>query len=417
MLEPIEGDLTRLLQELVRADTVAIPPDGNENAGQVVLEEFLRAHGVECESYDTGFLAESDHPCRRLDRHYAGRKNLIARVPGTGRGRRLLFNGHMDTVPPGRDPWTDGPWSGAIRNGRLYGRGSFDMKGGLAAQFGVACALRKAGVRLGGDVLCESVVDEEWGGGGGTLAARLRGDNADACVIPEGTQLVVALATRGGVVVDLVCEAGDPTAYFSTDEVVSPAIPVGRLLGWVDGWVERRRQIPRGEAYASFPDPAPVQVLAVEANTTARELPYSVPLTATVRMYFQFLPYEEPVEVMTEVRASLDRFCADDPFFRVYPPQWKPAFDPPLKGHELAPTHPWSRCFIECATESLGRRPEVTAAPYPCDAFLAHREFGIPTLLFGPCGGGAHNADEYVEIRSMFDTAASLLTSALVWCA
>src|SRR5512134_2497305 len=236
MLEPIEGDLTRLLQELVRADTVAIPPDGNENAGQVVLEEFLRAHGVECESYDIGFLAECDHPCRRRDRNYAGRKNLIARVPGTGRGRRLLFNGHMDTVPPGRDPWTDGPWSGAIRNGRLYGRGSFDMKGGLAAQFGVACALRKAGVRLGGNVLCESVVDEEWGGGGGTLAARLRGDNADACVIPEGTQLVVALATRGGVVVDLVCEAGDPTAYFSTDEVVSPAIPVGRLLAWVDRW-------------------------------------------------------------------------------------------------------------------------------------------------------------------------------------
>jgi acetylornithine deacetylase len=58
----------------------------------------------------------------------------------------------------------------------------------------------------------------------------------------------------------------------------------------------------------------------------------------------------------------------------------------------------------------------LTAAPYPCDAFPLHREFGIPTLLFGPCGGGAHNADEYVEIESVFQTAAVLLTAALEWC-
>ena len=67
----------------------------------------------------------------------------------------------------------------------MYGRGTYDMKGGLVAAFATAIALKNAGVRLGGDLLCESVIDEEWGGGGGTLAARLRGDVADACVIPE----------------------------------------------------------------------------------------------------------------------------------------------------------------------------------------------------------------------------------------
>ena len=97
--------------------------------------------------------------------------------------------------------------SGLVRKGRVYGLGSVDMKGGIAANAGVACALRAAGVRLGGDLMCESVIDEEWGGGGGTLAARLRGDTADACVISEGTQLEIFRATRGGLVVHLIVEA------------------------------------------------------------------------------------------------------------------------------------------------------------------------------------------------------------------
>ena len=150
------------------------------------------------------------------------------------------MNGHMDTVPAGRGLWEASPWSGELRKGRIFGLGSFDMKGGIVAQAGVICALKTAGIRLGGDIIFESVIDEEWGGGGGTLAARLRGDTADACVISEGTQLGIFRATRGGFVVDLVVDAGDPSAYFSHKEVVSPAIPIGRLLAWTDSWSNRR---------------------------------------------------------------------------------------------------------------------------------------------------------------------------------
>ena len=290
------------------------------------------------------------------------------------------------------------------------------MKGGLVAAFGVACALRRAGIRPGGDLICESVVDEEWGGGGGTLAARLRGDRADACAIPEGTQLEIALATRGGYVVDLVCAAGDPEHFFSAGEVVSPAIPIGRLLGWLDGWVERRRSIDRGRAYASFPDPAPVQVLGIEANRLALDDPFTVPLIASVRAYFQFLPHEDVPAVLALIRASFDEFCASDPFFRAHPPAWKPLFHPPLIGHELDPAHPWAACMTAAARTALGADPVVAAAPYPCDAFLVHREFGIPTLVFGPRGGGAHNPDEYVDIPSVFQTAEALLAATLAWC-
>jgi len=215
----------------------------------------------------------------------------------------------------------------------------------------------------------------------------------------------------------LTCEAGDAERYFSAGEVVSPGAAVGMLLGWVDEWRLRRRQTPRGEAYRDFPDPAPVQILAIEANRIDPEEPFRVPLSATVRMYLQFLPHEDATQVLAAVRTSLAEFCARDPFFRSYPVEWHPLIDPPLEGHELAPDHPWSRCFAASASASLEREVRVAAAPYPCDAFLVQREFGIPALLFGPRGGGAHNADEYVEIASVLKSARVFLTAALEWCA
>src|SRR5262249_2416251 len=156
-------------------------------------------------------------------------------------------------------------------------------------------------------------------GGGGTLAGRLRGDNADACGIAEGTNYEVVRATRGGHVFDLTCAAGDPLGYFSKAEVVSPALPLGRLLGWVDGWRLRRKSVRRGATYAAFPDPAPVQVMAVEANRFDPDIPLSVPLEARVRVYFQFLPHEDVAAVVREIEASLRAFCRRDVFFRKHP--------------------------------------------------------------------------------------------------
>jgi acetylornithine deacetylase len=380
------------------------------------LQAFLKGKRVPVETYDTAFLEQSTHPLARRDRRYRGRRNLLALLPGTGGGRSLLLSGHVDTVPPGRTPWKHGSaFSAAVRGGRLYGRGSWDMKSGLVAQFAVAVALRRARARLRGDLLCESVVDEEFGGGGGTLAGRLRGQPADACAIAEGTNYEVVRATRGGAVFDLVCEAGDAMGYFSKDTVVSPAIPLGRLLGWIEGWVVRRRGIPRGEAYADFPDPAPVQVLAVESNRFDPEVPWSVPLAARVRAYFQFLPGEDVEGVLREVEGSLRDFSGGDPFFRRYPVRIEHVLDPPLHGHEQARDHPWTQCLLGSATGVLGARTRLSASQWPCDAFI-HQRFGTPTLLFGPRGAGSHNANEYVEVASVLRTAEVYLAAALEWC-
>jgi acetylornithine deacetylase len=416
LIAAVKGDIISLLQKLVQTDSVAIPPDGNEAPAQKILLKTLKTYGLDAKLYDTAFLAKSKNPYVRHERNYKGRPNLVACLPGKGRGKSLLFSGHIDTVPPGKNPWRGSPWSGAIRGGKLYGRGAWDMKGGLAAQFGVLMALKRAGVRLGGDLLAESVVDEEWAGAGGTLAARLKGIKADACVITEGTNLSVVRATRGGFFLEIISRAGDASAYFSKEEVLSPAVPMGRLLGWIDMWTKKRRAIDRGQTYKDFPDPAPVQVLALEAHRFDPDTPWATPLEAKLRVYFQFLPYENVPGVIRAIRHSLNDFCRKDPFFRKHPPEWRPIVDPPLLGHELPANHPWTRCLADAASCILGERASVSAAEYPCDAFLIQREFGIPTLLFGPCGAGAHNVDEYVTLKSVVQTAEALLAAALTWC-
>jgi acetylornithine deacetylase len=416
LIRPLRTRLLRLLQELVRTNSVAVLHGGNETPAQQVLVRFFREQGIRPDLYETAFILESRFPHVRRYKPYRGRKNLSVRIAGTGRGKSLLLNGHIDTVPAGKGSWAGSPWSGRFRGGRVEGLGSFDMKAGLVANAAVVGALQRAGVRPGGDVIFESVVDEEWGGGGGTIAARLRGDSADACVIPEGTQQEIYRATRGGFVVDLTVEAGDPSGYFSTGAVVSPAIPLGRLLNWVEKLSRRRARLKATGAYSGFADAAPVQVLAVEANSCDAQVPLSVPSRGVVRLYLQSLPEEDVDCVIAETKGDLETFCARDPFFRKWPVRWAPLIGGPLYGHEVAPGHPWLRCLEQSATAVLKKPAVVTGAPYPCDAGLIHRDFGIPTLLFGPRGAGAHNPGEYVEFESVIATAEVLLTAALAWC-
>ncbi len=416
LILPLREDIIRLLSRLVQINTTAIPPNGAEAAGQQELAAFLTRFGLQPRLYPTDFLADASHPYVRPCRDYSNRPNLICSIEGEGGGRSLLLSGHIDTVPPNRHGWSVDPFGAEVKDGKLYGRGAWDMKSGLAAQAGAIAALGLAGKRLRGNLLFESVVDEEWAGGGGTLAARLSGFTADACVISEGTGLEVVRATRGGAFIDICCRAGDPANYFSRDEVTSPAIALGRLLGWIDEWRLRRKSIDRGDAYREFPDPAPLQVLAVESNRFESDVPWSVPLEAKVKLYLQFLPHEDVEAELATIERSFAQFCSSDPFFKTHRPEWTYIVNPSLHGHELDKNHPWTQTLHSAAVAVLQRQVPISAAEYPCDAFLIQNEFNIPTLVFGPAGAGAHNADEHVVIDTVIQTAEVLLAAAIDWC-
>ena len=149
----------------------------------------LRSLGAEVEILRSDFAQLEHHPAFCDDGvPFDGRLNVIGRWPGTGGGRSLILNGHMDVVPVEFATVAVSPFSGAVEKGWLHGRGACDMKAGLASAVFAIEALRNLGVRLKGDVLLESVIGEE-SGGVGTLTTLVQGWRADAAVIPEPTRL------------------------------------------------------------------------------------------------------------------------------------------------------------------------------------------------------------------------------------
>src|ERR1700757_5117150 len=123
LIEPLRSQLTQLLQELVQTNSVSVLAGGNETPAQLVLQTFFREQGIQAELYDTAFILESDFAHVRRKKPYAGRKNLSVRLEGSGRGRSLLLNGHIDTVPAGHGAWSRSPWSGQLQDGRVHGLG------------------------------------------------------------------------------------------------------------------------------------------------------------------------------------------------------------------------------------------------------------------------------------------------------
>jgi acetylornithine deacetylase len=135
-----------------------------------------------------------------VEKVYKNRPNLTARLEGSGGGKSLVFSGHIDVMPAYGKKWEvfEDPFSGKIKDGRLYGRGAADMKAGTMSGFLALKCLHDLGIRLKGDVFAESVVDEENGGVNGTIAARLRNPQIDFGIVPEPTNLIVGIESVGG---------------------------------------------------------------------------------------------------------------------------------------------------------------------------------------------------------------------------
>src|SRR5829696_1265170 len=166
---------------------IAIPSvTGDEAAIQKFVADYMSGIGIEVDMWDTDWEELKNHPAYRpVDRGYEGRPNIVGTLKGSGGGRSLLLNGHTDVIPVGNgEGWSDNPWSASIKDGRIYGRGSADMKSGVASHILAVEFLKSAGVRLKGDVYINVVIDEEVSGHG-TLDTVIRGYKAEAGISGE----------------------------------------------------------------------------------------------------------------------------------------------------------------------------------------------------------------------------------------
>ena len=186
--------------ELLKIDSRNLPPKGNEKQCQLRFAEEMKKIGGDVEVYDVSKVEGlTEHPAYFKSRDYTDRPNTISAFFGEEKGHSIMFSGHMDTVSFGNeDDWTDSPLSGKVKDGKLYGRGSYDMKGGLAAAAMAVKCLKDLEVPVAGPVYVETVIDEEYGGAMGTLAGRIHGPNPDMAVIPEPTNLTMYPAHLGG---------------------------------------------------------------------------------------------------------------------------------------------------------------------------------------------------------------------------
>jgi acetylornithine deacetylase len=394
-LDAHEPDLVGLAAELVRLPSENRPPHGDEAACQAAVATRLRDLGLEPDVFRPDAVpAAAGHELWWPGRDYAGRECVTARRAGRGGGRSLLLTGHVDVVPAlGEAP--HGFYDGAVVDGRLYGRGALDMKGGVAAALHALRCLVECGVPLAGDVLFETVVDEEFGGANGTLACRLRGPQADAAVLTEPTALVPCHATRGGIQYRIHASGGLGAMPLDGGPTPSALVTLARVAVALDA-AERGRGAPI------------IQMLL----RSGEELPWgtgeSVPADGVLELWAEILPGTTREAVDAELHAAVASVAADGIALRLE--QRTRFLEAPDIGADHAIVAALGRAL---AAESRPAAPAL--APYACDAFVLDR-LGVPTVVCGPGGADAHAPGEHVLIEDLQALARTLVRLALDWC-
>ncbi|HNY40291.1 MAG TPA: M20/M25/M40 family metallo-hydrolase [Bryobacteraceae bacterium] len=413
-VETRRDDLIALIQTLVRTPSENTPPSGAEAACQRFCQSYLESCGFSTDLYELSSIPGLEtHPLFYPGRDYTGRPNLAATLKGSG-GRSLILSGHIDTVPRGTLPWTRDPFSGHVENGRLYGRGSNDMKSGIATNLFVARAFHDLGLAPVGDLTIECVVDEEFGGVNGTLAGRLRGYLADAAVVSEPSFLRICPAQRGGRTAHITFQA--PNAGILSD---SMEVGVSDQLAWflsqVPGFAAlRRASAPAHFAYAHLANPVPVSVMKIHTGPWGTNEPMATANNCKVELFWQSMPGEGPEQIDGQFHSWLhDTVSARPDLFpempRVeFPLRWLP-------GSSIALDDPLIQELSISAAEVLGAPPAVAGIEGPCDMYVFHQQFGIPTVLWGASGANTHLADEYVDIESVVSAAKALLLFVHRW--
>jgi len=404
------GAIVEWTKALVRFASENRPPDGDEADVQLHLAEQCRALGLEVDLFSPQEMAgAAEHPFWLAGRDYSrGRKNLAARWRGVGGGRSILLSGHSDVAPSDPAEWTVcPPYEPVVRDGRLYGRGSADMKGGLAAAFWAVRVLHELGFAPRGDVLFESVVDEEYASGNGTLAARLKGYNADLAVVTEPTGMEVCPACFGAFLGDLRL-TGKGGMPYTGDAIANPLVGAARAVELLYEFQTHWRQRNRHELFDGPGKELNVLAWRIENGAGGQTVQMGTPREVSVSWIVWCHPG------MTE-----EHFY---PEFQAY---WegKRKTEPALEPFDLAlektyhSVRPWETSRDDPAIAAVARAAEavrgsavVSGAPFSCDLGVYGEIGRMPSVLFGPRGGNLHGVDEWVSIRDVLDLTATLAT-------
>ena len=397
------------LQELVRIPS----PIGQEELVQRVVAGRLADVGLRVDSFDIDPVALAEVPgFNTSPRHYRGRPNVVGVLKGAGGGRSLILNAHADTAPiENASAWTKDPYGAVIEDGKLYGRGAWDDKAGIAEMILVAEALRTAGVRLRGDLILKSVVEDETSGNG-TLACLARGYTADAAIIVDGTWPERYIVSHLGQLWFRVRMRGRPAHAAVPGN--NPVDAVGLVVSSLRSFVQQKNA-DRATRWGDADRPAFMNFGRVEAGAW----PGAIPSFCTIDGSIGFQPPDTPETIQVELQRVVDGLASrsDWPLDRPATVEFAGLAVPPLQG---LPDNDIARLLGETVSRVHGGHlVEHVIAGY-CD--LRHYTDGvwqppIPACLYGPGGGRfAHAEDEYFVVEHLKLVACNLATTAMMWC-
>ncbi len=390
----------KFLCELMRFPST---PGQEREAMEYVARRFAELGEVERIPLTNALREDEDYADPIAGIEYDGRFNVRARVAGEGRGRSLLFNTHIDVVPPSQGQ--ERPFDPRVEGGVVWGRGACDAKGQAAVLFTALLAMKRLGMRPRGDVIAHLVVEEE-NGGNGTLAMTRRGEKADACIVMEPTSLRILSSVRGAVWFRVVC-TGKPGHSGRAGDTVSALKMAIKVIGILEDYHAHLLAASRGfPLFDPYPNPMPITFGKLQAG----DWPATAPARAVVEGVLGLLPNKTRYQVMEEMRQAIigsgDEWLKDH--FEIH-------FMYRHDANVLETDHPLVKGLEDCCQEA-GAAGEVAAMTASCDSWFYNNQLRIPTVVFGPGSlGFAHSNEEQIRLDDIAAAAAILVRFIAKW--
>ncbi len=406
-----KNEIINWLKKLISFSSENRPPNGFEAQAQEFLKKECLELGLEVDTFSPDEIEDiKQHPWWLSGRNYSNnRKNMVATWKSASEGRSVLFSGHIDVAPfePGEWEITE-PFNPIVKDGKLYGRGSADLKGGMAASFWAIKILKELGFEPSGDIIFESVVDEEFAGGNGTLASRLKGYNTDLTVLVEPTRMQVCPACLGAFLGDLVLR-GNSGMPFMGFTIPNPINGASTIIDLFKKWSEEWSLTNQHNLFSEKGKELKTLLWDISSKIPGEFTQMGTPSVTKISWIVWCYPGTDEEEFKKKFKSFWDKQKSTNKNLKPFELELKFTYHYVRPG-ETDPQNTNVRQVINAFSQYTGSSPIVGGAPFSCDMAIYNKVGNMPTVILGPRGGNLHAPDEWVLVDDIMSLIGIFIT-------